>query len=554
MRALLIIAAYILLSVPVFCTGDDDYYLKTNKSFEVYGAIFKELSKNYVLDIDPEALMNSGIDGMLSNLDPYTVFLDASEAEDIDVLTSGSYVGLGITVGTRDSMLTITGVAEGYSAAESGVRIGDRLYKIDSNVILYEASDEIRKFTRGPQNSTVELWLLRDGRKDTLKLKLVRKDIEVKNIAGYGEAAPGIGYIKLERFSRYSALEVKKALAEMKDKYHIKGLIIDLRNNPGGLLEAAVDISELFLPDGTPIVSTKGRNNEEEVLYTASNSMMHDTTLPLAVLINGNSASASEILAGAVQDQDRGIIVGSRSFGKGLVQTIIELPHKSSLKMTTARYYTPSGRCIQRLEYTNRNGKKSVHEMSSDSVFYTKNGRPVYESKGILPDSAVAGDGKYTDFIAQLIRGNHIFNFANVYASAYDKLPDGFTVNSALIGSFREYLNSRKWLWQSDAEKFLSKLKDQARKDKASKETMALIGKLEKLIEKEKVDPFEANNEQLKKLLDFEIRSRFLTESESIRLSLSTDADVRTAAGLLQSGIYKTILTTGTSAKNRKLN
>lgn len=548
----LFIFIVLFLAVLHFDTAakDDDYYLKTNKSFDIYGAIFKELNKNYVLEIDPEALMANGINGMLSNLDPYTVFMDASESEDIDIMASGSYVGLGISVGTRDSMLTVTGVYDGFPAQECGVRIGDRIFKIDNTVILNETSDNIRRYTRGAPGSSVDLWLLRDGRADTLKLIVPRKEIEIKNISYYGLASRDIGYIRLDRFSRFSAGEVKTALNELKNKYNIRGLIIDLRNNPGGLLDAAVGISELFLPEGSEIVTTRGRNGVDEIIYK-SRSSIHDTTLPLAVLINENSASASEVLAGALQDQDRGLILGRRSFGKGLVQTIIELPHKSNLKMTTARYYTPSGRCIQRLEYTGKNGKKVVREISSDSVFFTKNGRRVYESKGIMPDSVIRLSDFYSDFSAILARTNHIFNFANIIAAQYDKLPENFEVDKKVILKFKDYLVQKKFVWEPPIIELTKNLKKLADSTKSPRETVNLISKLEKSLVKDRKDPFVENFEELKKMLEFEIKSRFLAEPELIKYSLDNDINIITSVNLLNSEKYKALLTTGSTVGGR---
>jgi carboxyl-terminal processing protease len=553
MKLFIIVLTTLVSLQPAFSKTDDDYYLKTNRSFELYGSIFKELNKNYVLDIDPEALMTDGINGMLSSLDPYTVFMDASESEDIDVLTSGSYVGLGISVGNRDSLLTVTGVYEGYSAFQNGIRIGDRIYKIDTNIILYESSDNIRKFTRGAPNSVVNVWLLRDGRKDTLKLELTRREIEVKNISYFGLASKDIGYIRIDRFSRFSAIEVKNALNELKNKYNIRGLILDLRNNPGGLLDAAIGISELFLPEGSEIVSTRGRNGTDEIIYKSMRSA-HDTTLPLAVLINEFSASASEVLAGAIQDHDRGIILGRRSYGKGLVQTIIELPHNSSLKMTTARYYTPSGRCIQRLEYSSKNGDKIVREITSDSVFYTKNGRKVYESKGIMPDSVIKVTDFYSPFISRLIVTGHIFNFANNFASKLDKLPTGFVVDKSVVDQFRDFLKLKGFSWEPPIIQNLKALKVQADSVKATKEVLTLINKLEKMLLKEKSDPFTENFEYLKKLLELEIKSRFLSESELIKYSLENEIIITASVNLLNPEQYKILLSNGSGNNIKKMN
>ncbi len=522
----------------------DDYYFKINKSFDIYGAVFRELNKNYVLELDPERLMESGISGMLRKLDPYTVFIDESASEDIDILTSGSYVGLGITVATIDSMLTITGLDEHYSAYDAGIRVGDRLYKIDTAVVLYESSDKIRKYTSGTPDSYADVRILRDGINDTLNFRVQRREIEVRNVSYSGMINDSVGIIKLDRFSRLSSIEVNNAFKHMKENHNLKGLILDLRNNPGGLLDAAVSICELFLPDGSPIVSTRGRNKADKFIYK-SDRVLHDTTIRIAVLINRNSASASEVVAGAMQDLDRGIIVGERSFGKGLVQSVYDLPYNKSLKITTARYYTPSGRCIQRIDYFTGNDMKLIKNAPADSVFYTKNRRRVYEKIGIEPDSTVTNGYKYTDFIRKLYEKNLVFNFANIYSSRYDSLPADFEVDGAVLNEFRQYLKDKNFDISNPILGEIGKVKDLADDEKISPKSLKLLARFEKSIEPQIEDQIELNKKELKRLMGLEIMERFLPESKIIGLEMIHDKMAQTAATLLEPVPYYKILDPG---------
>lgn len=513
-------------------TDSDDYYFKVNKSFELFGAVYRELNRYYVEKIDPEMLMEDGIKGMLSNLDPYTSYLDEGDVEDIDMLTTGAYVGFGFTVGMRDSMLTIVGLAEGQSAFEKGVRIGDRIYKIGDKEVLYQSSENLRQYTRGEPGTKEYLYFIRDGRDDTLKLHLTRHKINVNSVSYSGIVRDSIAYVKLERFSRLSASEVKSALIKLKRNHKISGLILDLRDNPGGLLDAAVSVSETFVPNDKLIVSTKGRDGKETRDYY-SNNIPLDTLLPIAVLINENSASASEIVAGAIQDLDRGVIVGKRSYGKGLVQGVFQLPFKSSLKITTSRYYTPSGRCIQRIQYLDKLKNR-------DTVYYTSKGRKVYESKGIKPDSTVYYS--YPKFVRELISGNYFFSFANEYCSNMVKLPDDFKVDKQILNKFSAYLKKKNFQSRHSIDCQLRQLAKLAKEQNYDKSIIKQIDLLEKKIRMSDGDPVLKYADDIKPFIATEIFSRFAANEDIIEYSLELDKDIETAVNLLERDKYAKIL------------
>lgn len=451
-----LITVFIVSAAFLLTSSIDNFIFKVNKSFDIFGSVFKYISNNYVDEIDPDELMKYGIDGILENLDPYTVYYDESETEDIDMLTSGAYTGLGISVAVKDSLLTIMGVRQGFPAQKSGIRIGDRLYKIDSVVTLYKTPRDLRYFTKGEPGSKCTFWILRDGLKDTLRYDLVREQIQIRNVSYSGFIDEGIGYIKLERFSRNSAKEVRMALNSLKMKDSLDGLVLDLRDNPGGLLDAAVSICELFVPQGSVIVTTKGRKSNEEYTYRSYQQPM-EPDLPLAVLINENSASASEIVAGAMQDLDRAVIIGRRSYGKGLVQSVFDVPYKGSLKITTAKYYTPSGRCIQKLELIkNRYKDGQLPQLPDTSIFYTSNKRIVTENVGIKPDTIIATE-QYPGYVNELINSNQIFNFANYYSSKFENLPQGIHSEQGIINEFGKFLQTRKYAYKSELAQMLER-------------------------------------------------------------------------------------------------
>lgn len=516
---------------------EESIYYKINKSFEIFGSIFREIANNYVVEIDPEELVRFGIDGILHSLDPYTEYYNEEETEDIDIITTGSYTGVGITVSIRDSMLTIIEIHEGFSAQKNGLRVGDRIVKVDTAYILHESSDILRKYTRGRAGTPIVFYILRDGIDDTLRFDLTREEIRMKNVTYYGVIKDSIGYIKIERFTRNLQDEVKQAYYELKNKYNITSLIIDLRNNPGGLLESAVNICGLFINSDNKIVSTKGRGGIEIKAYYPEEEPI-DTLIRIAVLINNGSASASEIVAGAIQDLDRGLIIGKRSYGKGLVQSIYDIPYNGNLKMTTAKYYTPSGRCIQKVDYYL---KYSKYKSNPDSIFYTKNKRKVYESKGILPDTVVA-DEDYPEFVNILINNGFIFKFANIYSAKLKSLPENFKANKELLKEFQKYLSSKNFNYKTKLQEQFEELEKSAKDENYSSAALQVIENAKNQVAIEEKNLVEKYSNIILPLLEKEIKNRFFSGKEAIKLNLENDKEIDVAISMLNPKKYTKIL------------
>lgn len=545
-----LIGALSVIVILTLTASMDQNIFNINKSFEIFGSVFKHVALNYVEEIPPEDLIKFSIDGLLENLDPFTEYYSQSEADDIDFLITGTYTGLGISVGIRDSMLTIIGLRDGYSARKSGIRIGDRLYKIDTTVVINKSTKELRQFTRGEPGSYCDFYILRDGIKDTLKFRLERENIQIQNISFSGFVKKNVAYVKLERFSRNSASEMRGVINKLSAKDTIKSFILDLRDNPGGLLESAISICELFVPKGSVIVKTKGRSKNDEIVYRSyKEPLLADQ--PLAILINENSASASEIVAGAIQDLDRGIIIGRRSYGKGLVQSVFDVPYKGSIKLTTAKYYTPSGRCIQKLDYVTNSKKNEAFPIHDTTIFYTQNGRRVYEYVGIIPDTIIDPVEK-SNFINELLNGNKFFNFANIYTAKLNSLDKNFIINDKLISEFEAYLKTQNIDYTFGLNRKLDEIKTQAQKDKYSSKIINSLTNLQNDLKKEKRELIKNNIEDIKKYLELEIKNRFLTEEEYIELTLANDEITQTALNILTSDKYYTILALNRPKKNKQ--
>jgi carboxyl-terminal processing protease len=550
MRIFKIFLLLVISSHLVFTQNkDEEYYKKLNKSFEIYGAVFKILTKDYVVAIDPQELMEKGIEGMLDALDPYTVYLPEEKNNNrLDALMSGAYIGFGISAGTVDSQLTVLNILPNSPNRKFGLRVGDRIYKIDTTVLLYSQSSELQKYSSGKPGTFIDVEILRDGIDDTLKLKLLRDKIRINGISFYRMLDGGIGYIYISEFTRNLSDEFKTSLFELKQQGKLKGLIIDVRDNPGGLLLSAVEICELFLPDDTPVVSTKGNNsNDFNVIKTVSTAA--DTSLPLAILINGNSASASEILAAAFQDLDRAVIIGERSYGKGLVQSVKELPYNGYLKLTTSKYYMPSGRCIQRLDYPIAKEEDGLG-LHHDSLFHTKNNRPVYESAGVEPDIEVQ-EKDLNDYQKSLLSQHCFFKFANLYSSAFDTLQLDFSVDDDVLNQFEEFLrDSGDCQYENSLSNRLNALKKEIEKTPFNKSISKDIARIIKKVEKAGDYQFQANIDFIKDYLGAEILQRFYSVEKIGNKMLDKDITVKKAVSVLKSQQYYTIL----SKPENKLN
>ena len=521
--------------------ADDDLF-ELRKNFEIFGAVYEELVTGYVEDLDPERLMHVGIDAMLSELDPYTTFIDEGQQTDLRVLQQGSYGGVGLNVGTRGGRITVIAPVEGASAYKQGVRAGDVITRIEKQTVDSLSVSDVETLLRGEPGTTVEVEVERAGAPARIPFTLTRKMIDVDSVPfrGFvGDAEDGVGYVKLERFTRDAGAEVKRAIEHLQQSGTLNGLVLDLRDNPGGLLQEAVSIAELFVPEGATVVSTRGRLSKAQRSYRSDRAPLVPN-VPLVVLVNGFSASASEIVAGAVQDLDRGVVLGTTTYGKGLVQVVRSLPHNTSLKMTTAEYYTPSGRSIQSVDYT-ASDSVSIPD-SLRRTFTTARGRRVRDQQGIRPD-IIAEARAPSELEEALRRRAAFFLYANHYAAGRDTLTADFEVSDAVLGDFRTWLDEAGMTYPTDAEHAVTQLRRQlasADDERVDDE----LADLHAAVEREKSEGFDRHASALKDHLEAEILARFVPESDQIEASLAHDAQVDSARSLLQNDKrYTSILT-----------
>jgi carboxyl-terminal processing protease len=433
------IAGGVLALGIVAVVAQEPFVAKVSKVLDIFNALVRQVVTQYVEPIDPEQLLQVSLEAMLKQLDPYTRYIDEEGSDELEILSTGAYTGIGIVTAVRDdSMLTVVEVHENSDAWRAGVRVGDRLYRIDTAVVLHYSPRQLRRYTRGEPGTAVRLVLLRErlsGAMDTLAVTVHREEIRLPAVTVARVLSDSIGYIRLERFSRRAVEEVRQAFQALRQRASLRGLILDVRDNPGGLLDVAVNLCGLFVPQNVPLLTVRGRDPQQDRVYYAYVSPM-ETELPLVVLINGASASASEIFAGVLQDLDRALVVGTPSVGKGLVQSVLPLPYGTSLRLTTARYYTPSGRSPQKMPvpvFTRR---------APDSVRYfrTRNGRLVPSGVGIQPDTVVEAGDSLPEPIRWLQREGWLFRFATAYAAQYRQLPSNFRGSPALLEQLERFL------------------------------------------------------------------------------------------------------------------
>lgn len=448
-----------------FVKQDSDRYYKIAKSIDIFGRIYKEVNTNYVDQVDPEEFMLAGIKGMLNSLDPYTVYLDQTSQKDMNAITSGKYGGIGVTVGLHNGRVTVVDLIEGYSAQRQGIIIGDVIIKIDSTEINSSNYEKLGDFLKKEPGTEITVIIDREGVDNPLIFNLISEQIEIKNITYYG-FVPTEGnnaYIKLSGFSRTAGNEIKNVIEELNGEKEIESIVLDLRGNPGGLLDAAVSVAEKFLEPEQLIVSVKGRDQSKSTeFFSKEQPVAKDKKL--VVLIDNGSASASEIVAGAIQDHDRGIVLGTASFGKGLVQTIFPLPYNTSLKMTTAKYYTPSGRSIQKIDYSHNN--KVFEEPDSLKIegYETDNKRTVYSAGGIEPDTVVVSAGE-SQIIKNLLAKGMFFKFATKFFNSND-ISDIESVNDPeIIDEFLIFVEENEFDYRTKAENLFDQLIKNSEKD-----------------------------------------------------------------------------------------
>jgi carboxyl-terminal processing protease len=538
-----ILPVVIVILFSGFFPGRDDTYFQINKNIDLFAKIYKEISFNYVDKINPEEFMRAGIRGMLGSLDPYTNFIDENKKDEIDLITNGKYGGVGVSIGVKGKDVTVVEVMDGYSAQRQGIRIGDILLEAGGKKITPDNVEDISSLVKGEPGSYVELKVQRGEKYDTLTFNLIREEIIVKNITYYGFYPENTNnvYMKLSSFSRSAADEMKQDLKELRSQKEIKSIIFDLRGNPGGLLDVAVDICNKFLPKDNLIVSTRGRDDEGKKQYLATQEpVLRDAQLVL--LINDGSASASEIVAGAIQDHDRGVILGTKSYGKGLVQTITPLNFNTSLKITTAKYYTPSGRCIQKINYSSKNNVYTLTDSLVAASFLTDNKRIVYSAGGITPDTTVAFniEGSITkDLLAHGI----FFKFADHYYYHNPNQDYKNLNNNVLYSGFEKYLADQKFDFKSDAEIEIDKLMKDAQSKKLEESLLADIKKVKTQLEKIDNSELRIYKNEIVRELKNELASRYMGNEGRIKESLNNDLQVQTALKIINNKpVYKKLL------------
>jgi carboxyl-terminal processing protease len=532
LMAIVVIACGFL--VGFFGRSDDDLMLKTRQWIGVFGKVYTDVALNYVDPVDPERFMHAGIDGMLKTLDPYTVYLGEKESDEMDLVTTGKYAGVGITIGLRDGYITVISPMEGFSAAKQGIQSGDRILEIDGKVMKSLSTDDVRELVRGTPGTSLKMKIEREGEPKPLEFVLIREEIPVRNVTYAGFVSDGIAYIRLERFSRTAGDDVRSSIKDLKSRGTVKGVVLDLRDNPGGLLDIAVDVVSKFVPESTLVVSTKGRRSDSErKYYSTETPMLGD--VPLAVLVDRGSASASEIVAGAIQDVDRGVIIGTRSFGKGLVQTLTRITENSSLKITSGRYYTPSGRSIQEIDYFHRT-KDGVFTVKPDSArkqFSTAHNRIVLDGEGIVPDSTVPDDPS-NKLLDELTRKAMLFKFANHLATEKRTFPKNFEVTDELIREFDAFLKEKDFQYEEEAELQLKALREAGTKARYGKSFSDEVERLETIIRSEKGRAFERYDKEIRKALKLEIIERLRGEKAAIQASFKDDRQLQVASTLLK--------------------
>ena len=545
-KKLVIILSITIVGVVGYNFTED--YFEVSKNLDVFATLFRELNIYYVDDTKPGQLMKTGIDAMLSSLDPYTVYYPESDIEEYKFMTTGQYGGIGASVREIDDKVVITEVYEGAPAQKSGVEVGDVIVAVNGIIIDKKNSEDISKFLKGQPGSMVKLSLKHYGNSTPTDFTIKREEIKLKDVPYSGMLNDQVGYIKLTGFTQDAAKEVKEAYTKLKTENKCSSLVLDLRGNPGGLLQQAVDIVNLFIDKGQIVATTKGKIKEWDNTLKAVNNPI-DTQIPIVVIVDRNSASASEVVSGALQDLDRAVVIGERTYGKGLVQQTRNLVYNSALKVTVAKYYIPSGRCIQALDYSTKDLDGAVLKVPDSLVtaFKTKGGRIVYDGAGIMPDIKIAEE-TMSHLAFALISKNHIFDYANYYYSKNKNLKLNARTFSLSDSDYQEFISMVKkgdYKYETDSEKELERFKELAQDDKkfedVEKEYTALLNRLKE----SKKDDFMKFKDEVKQLLEIEIVSRYNFESGKLEANIKYDKDILNALQLISNDAkIKSILTT----------
>ncbi len=525
----------------------DDNRFEVSKQLDIFNALVKEVEMFYVDTLDMQKMMRRGIDGMLKGLDPYTEYIPEDEMEQFKFITTGEYGGIGAYIRFREGGTVITEPFGGMPAAEAGLKAGDMIVAVDTTDTKNMSSDKVSELLKGVPNTKMTIKVQRPGEKKPLKFDVVRKQVVVDQVVHYDVYGDKTGYIYLKGFTDKSAQEVKAAFEDLKKKHQIESLILDLRDNGGGLLESAVQIVNLFVPKGKEVLTMKGKISQWDRTYRTYNEPI-DTVIPVAILINGASASSSEIVSGSMQDMDRAVLVGQRSFGKGLVQSTRNLPYDGKLKVTTNKYYIPSGRCIQQLDYSHRSTDGSVEAIpdSLTSVFYTQNGRPVRDGGGIRPDFEVEEDKMPTMlYYLYADRDYILFDYVTEWVSKHKAIAPAadFVYSDEDYESFRKYMVEKNFEYDRQSEKTLKALKEVAEFEGFMEEDSTLFVALEEKLKPNLERDLVRYEKEIRRLISSEIVKRYYYQKGEIQYNLRGDDTLQKALDVLKNkGIYNEAL------------
>lgn len=536
-KSLIIAAIGLFALVPMAFTVNSSYF-EITKNLDIFTTLYKELNTYYVDTLNPEKLIHAGITNMLESLDPYTDYIPEEDMDDYRQQTTGKYGGIGAVIGVRGEWVTVTEPYEGFPADKAGLRAGDKIIEVDGKNAKNYRTDQVSAMLKGKPGTDVNIKIKRlqaDGSEKEMAVKLTREEIKIKNVPYSGMVSDHTGYIRLGSFTDRAGAEVKNALLELEAANQLTGVILDLRGNPGGLLNEAINVANVFIDKNTDIVFTKGKTDDWNKNFPTLNDPA-DLKIPVVVLTDGGSASAAEIVSGSLQDLDRAVIIGQKTFGKGLVQSTRSLPFNAKLKVTTAKYYIPSGRCIQAINYAEKNEDGSVKRIpdSLKVAFKTKNGRTVYDGGGIDPDISIEPE-RLAPITISLLTKSLMTDYANEYRAKHDKIAaaNSFDLGDAGYADFVQWLSKKEYDYTTRSEKIFADLKQAAEKEKFFSTISADYSTMEKTMKHDKTKDLEKEKQQIKSMLEEEIVSRYYLFSGRIQSSFKNDTDLKKAIEVL---------------------
>lgn len=538
-RIKVLLLALVMISSIAAVTIQNDKLFEISKNLEIFISVYKELNTNFADDLDPSTLMRTAIDAMTHSLDPYTNFVSESQVESYWINEDEKYQGIGAKVGIISNKLLVVEPYEGGPALKAGIKAGDEIVAVDGINIQGKKLEEVNAILRGIPGTNVKLGIIKNGQSSPIDVSLTRGEINIPNVPYSGFVADNVGYISLTTFTQNAGVNISKALKDMKAKNpNMAGVILDLRQNGGGLLHEAVNICNIFIPNGEIVVTTKSKVRERDQTFKTLAPPL-DLEIPLAILIDKRSASASEIVSGVIQDLDRGVLIGQRSFGKGLVQNTKDLPYNARLKLTTSKYYIPSGRCIQGVEY--ENGEPKDIPDNQRSKFKTKNGRIVMDGGGISPDIKLPAKKIYPVTEA-LLSQNMIFLYANKYCQGKDSIAKVGNFKFVDFVDFENFLKKQNFKYESETEKLLSKAQETVSSGDDANIKDDLF-RLQQKIASSKEGELQKAKEQIIDELEKEIITRYYFQNGKVQQTLDDDPEIKEAIAILKdTNKYKKLL------------